>query len=256
MLLLVAALAEEARVAHGMCGRITRAVPRNPTAWCASRGATSFHVLKCGVGPASAQGNLQLFLQTHRVSAILAFGYAGALDPSIRIGDLIAARKAIGFGENVRPGTPLERMETEGFWQTDTVTRFLPPELPPTLRIVQADMLTSPFIIGDPTHKRLLYDKFHASAIDMETAALARTAAANRLSFGCIRAITDEAADTFLAPFSYDPTATLPVRAIRIAGAGNWIQRYRQWKERSAVARDTLRRFLELFFSGDHPAVR
>ena len=39
----------------------------------------------------------------------------------------------------------------------------------------------------------------------METAALAQVAAARDIPMDCVRAVSDEAGDDFLAPFSYDP---------------------------------------------------
>jgi hypothetical protein len=37
---------------------------------------------------------------------------------------------------------------------------------------------------------------------------------------------------------------------MRVAGAGHWLKRLREWRERSALARQSLRTFLRLYFFG------
>ncbi len=77
----------------------------------------------------------------------------------------------------------------------------------------------------------------------METAALARIAASADVPFGCIRVISDETEDTFLAPFSYDPATHVPARARKLINTG-MVRTYREWKSRTAVASNSLTRFL------------
>ena len=60
----------------------------------------------------------------------------------------------------------------------------------------------------------------------------------------CVRAVTDRVHDEFLAPFSYEPSLSLAARAMRILVAGDWVRRHGQWRENTAVARRSLRRFL------------
>jgi nucleoside phosphorylase len=101
-------------------------------------------------------------------------------------------------------------------------------------------------VLGDPIHKRLLHEKFHASITDMETAALARVAASKFIALGCVRVVSDEAADSFLAPFSYDPSTRLPARAKKLAGTG-MAKVYRKWKTNTAAARKSLHTFLRKY---------
>ncbi len=221
MFLVIAALAEELLIARKL----------------ASQG---IDFLKCGVGPRTAAMNLGRFLKTHAVSHILAFGYAGALDPDLKVGDLVAVRGAASIGENVAPLTPLDQMQIEGRWELDTG------DLGHLGARCRGDVLTSPFIIGEPEQKKLLRAKFQACAVDMETAAFARVASAARVPFAAVRVITDEVEDTFLAPLSY-PCSTLAGRAVKIASAGHWLRRYKDWTERASIARESLRGFFATF---------
>ena len=114
------------------------------------------------------------------------------------------------------------------------------------LHACTGDVLTSPYVLGDPVHKRLLYEKFRAAIVDMETAALARVAASRSVPLSCIRVVSDEAADSFLAPFSYDPSTRLSARARKLAGTG-MARIYRKWKTNTSVARESLGRLLEVY---------
>ena len=199
--------------------------------------------MKSGVGPKRASIALGRFLQTHQVKKILAFGYAGALDPDLKIGDLLAARRVVCIGERAAPGTPLECMESEGSWELPTKDLAC---FEPGIRC--GDVLTSPFVIGDPEHKELLRSRFKTAAVDMETGAFARVASAAGVPFSAIRAITDEVEDSFLSPLSY-PARTGTVRAAQVLLAGHWVRRYRDWTERASVARKSLRRFLTAYLA-------
>jgi hypothetical protein len=60
-------------------------------------------------------------------------------------------------------------------------------------------LLTAPALVGDPVQKQQLGQRHDALAVDMEAAAAARLCARHEVSFGCLRAISDEAA-TPLSP--------------------------------------------------------
>ena len=228
MLLVIAALSEELRIAQKLCQG------------CAS----GVCLVRSGVGPERASIGLSRFLKNHQVSKILAFGYAGALDPDLKIGDLVAVRRVVAIGENVASGTPLDCMESEGSWELPTEELVCP-----GVEIRCGDVLTTPFIIGDPKQKKLLHARFKTAAVDMETGAFARAASGAQIPFVAIRAITDEAEDTFLAPVSYDPASSLIGKATKVVFAGHWARRYKDWAIRASAARESLRRFLTAYFS-------
>ena len=110
------------------------------------------------------------------------------------------------------------------------------------LRACAGATMTSSYVLGNPAHKRLLYEKFHASIVDMETAGLARVAQSAKIPLSCIRVVSDEAGDTFLAPFSYDPSAGIPARAMKLIGTG-LVETYREWKTHSSAAKRESRPF-------------
>jgi len=227
MLLVIAALSEELRIAQELCRSCTASV-------C---------FLRSGVGPKAAATRLSRFLESHVVSKILAFGYAGALDPDLKVGDLVAVRLVVSIGENAPARTPLDQMEAEGCWNlsTDDLGSL-------GVEIHSASVLTTPFIIGNPEQKKLLRARFQAAAVDMETGAFARVASAAGIPLAAVRAISDEAEDSFLAPVSYDPSSTMAGKLTKAVSAGHWLRRYQDWASRAAIARASLRRFLTVYF--------
>ncbi len=84
----------------------------------------------------------------------------------------------------------------------------------------------------------------------METAALARVAVSEKIPLCCIRVVSDEAEDTFLAPFSFNPSAGIPARAMQLMSAG-MAETYSEWKTHAAVAKESLARFLSRYLIRD-----
>jgi hypothetical protein len=111
-----------------------------------------------------------------------------------------------------------------------------------------ADTLTSSHVWGHPEHKRILMKKFPAGIVDMETAALARVAQSFSLPIRCLRVISDEAEDSFLEPFAYDPQAGLKTKAGKFLRSGNPVKLLRRWKSNTSIAKACLERFLREYF--------
>jgi adenosylhomocysteine nucleosidase len=245
MLLVTGALSEELNVATALCKRPARVDCAGVRLLRAVAASGTVCLLKTGVGPERAASRLELVLAQLQPEEILTVGYAGALDPGLRIGDLIIAQRASLLGTPDNGMRTLDELVLSGSWSLSPVARLEAAAAQAGLTPRSGAILTSRHIIGDPAQKQLLYRKFGATVVDMETGALARTAAARGVPYGCVRAISDEAADEFLAPVSYDPSSGPLSRVVKAALAGNWLRGYRQWRERAEAARNTLRMFLE-----------
>lgn len=206
VLLVVAALAEELQTALESLG------PRG------SEGPIRF--LKTGVGPERAARGLRRALEKGQADWVLIAGYAGALDPGLRVGDLVAAQLAILLS---RDGDVLETREL------CACDYLLEQAKAARLSASRGDMVTSYVPVVDPRQRSLLFTRFGAAAVDMETAALARVAACFHVPVACVRVITDEAGET--CPSSKAKTYR-----------SSW------WEARSAVARTSLKRFFAAFF--------
>ncbi len=252
MRLIAAALQQELGIALQLCRRVVRLPVAGATAWEGCRGAERFHFLKTGVGPVRTDRQFRAFLDLHTPSEVLIVGYGGALDPALRLGDLVVGRSALLLGEGGSP-LPLGRLPLEGRWALAGSESLVAVAGSSGLTAVVGDILTSRHIIGAPAQKQLLRTAHGAAVVDMETAALARAAALRGIPVSCVRAVSDEAADELLAPLAYAPGQGAAARVAAVLAAGQWVDRYRGWRDHSARARVSLRVFLTAYLAEHEP---
>jgi adenosylhomocysteine nucleosidase len=127
-------------------------------------------VMLCGVGKWSARGMLGKWLETAAPPPLLiAAGFAGALTPELHAGDIVR---------------PAEIVDEDGqVWPV----RGLPG--------AAGRMVTHTHMIGQPVDKQALGQRWGASAVDMESAEIARLCAERGIPFGCVRVISDRMQD-------------------------------------------------------------
>ena len=249
MLMIVAALEEELETAKSLFPESERIPGEKLKFWKAVRDGKTIGFLRTGVGPRRSAERLKEALKVARPSHILVIGYAGALNPVLKLGSLIAVEKATAF--SLDANLPAwEHVRIEGEFKLANCESLVQSAICAGFSACSGDTLTSSYVLGNPEHKRLLYEKFHAAIVDMETASLAQVAQSEAIPLSCIRVISDEAADTFLAPFSYDPSAGIPARAMQLWGAGMLVT-YREWKEHSSLAKERLSGFLSHYLIQD-----
>jgi adenosylhomocysteine nucleosidase len=122
-------------------------------------------VVACaGMGPARATLAVQAAMATKPVTTLLSVGLAGACDPSLRVGDI------------VRAGVVIDTQSGERY----SNTQF-------------HEILASAPTIASVREKQRLYESYHASAVDMEAATVARIARGHDLHFQAIKVISDDA---------------------------------------------------------------
>lgn len=130
-----------------------------------------------GVGPDRAVAIFQRLVHVHQPDLVIHLGFAGALDPRLRTGDVITFRAIInGRGKTVmfEDGLP---------YVTDDEIH----------RKRHHTLLTAATLITDPKQKRVLFEKYRAGACDMESFALAQSAAHSRVRLLVVRAVSDAA---------------------------------------------------------------
>jgi nucleoside phosphorylase len=242
MFLIAAAMEEELNTAKLLFPGAERAERESLKLWRAVHAGRTFGFLKTGVGPRRSAERLREAIRIAKPSQVLVIGYAGALDPYLKLGSLVAVDKAKAFV--LEEGMPAwERVRLEGEYQLSDCDSLVQAAKSAGFDVCPGDVLTSPYVLGNPEHKRFLYEQFHAAIVDMETAALASVAHSENIPVACIRVVSDEAEDTFLSPFSHDPSTGIPARAKQLWDAG-MVETYREWKLHSAVAKDVLGRFM------------
>ena len=245
MMLIVAALEEELETCMELCRDVRRIPGPDVPMWQArTAGGTLLAFLRTGVGPEKSTARIRKAFDWIDPELMLIAGYAGALDPDLKIGDLVVVTRATAFGLNkkhpdwsqVETDTPFDLTHVDALMTVRTAG----------ISILKGSILSSPHVLGNPAHKNLLFRRFQASVVDMETAFLVREAAAWNIPVSALRAISDTAQDSFLEPFERDPDLKLTDRAQKLLHAGP-ISSLREWKNRAAVARDALRGFWKIY---------
>jgi adenosylhomocysteine nucleosidase len=112
------------------------------------------------------------------VDALVSFGLAGGLEPGLRPGAIIVPSEVI--------------IDTERFPTDPRLSRLLG-------GLTHHVLLGGSSIIASCDDKRRCHERTGAAAVDLESAAVARAAAAHRIPFAVVRAICDPA-DRTLPP--------------------------------------------------------
>ena len=123
-----------------------------------------------GVGRRAAARGARIVLARSPIRAVISTGFAGALDPALRVGEVLLATTVL-FGDR-------------------SFGASLPLKCPPNLRC--GPLLTVDEIVQSAREKRQLASR-GAHAVDMEAASVAAVAAEHELPFYCVRAISDHA---------------------------------------------------------------
>ncbi len=118
-------------------------------------------------------------LATLKVDALISWGVAGAIDKSLNSGDIILAGSIINEGKRY----PISE---------DWLNR-ISNHLQSASMISIGDIASSNEICASTADKRRLLQKTGALAVDMESAAIAKTATENNLDLLVIRTISDNA---------------------------------------------------------------
>jgi adenosylhomocysteine nucleosidase len=144
-------------------------------------------LVQTGMGKERAENATRFILERYPVTAIISLGFAGALAPELRIGDVVVCsilHGAPGLGEEkqrlepLAPDANLLSMASQGLG--DGATRFC---LGSGITVLQLDSSTQKM--------HGLSETFHAHIIDMESYWIARIASAQQIPFIAIRSISD-----------------------------------------------------------------
>jgi len=140
----------------------------------------------CGMGDSAARQAAKGLLESG-ATALVSFGVAGALDASLRSGDLVLPESINVNGEIIPVTTD---------WR-DQLKQLLPSDL----TVVGGTLAASKEVVSTESTKRELANVTSACAVDMESGAIAEVAANAGIPFIAIRAITD--------PIEFSPPTAL-----------------------------------------------
>lgn len=137
-------------------------------------------LVRTGMGRDRARRALIEVAEKWDLKEVISIGYAGALDPSLEVGDLVVADLVMELDSSrLGDDTKTFSLKKEIFnLATDVHKRIL---------------LTVDRVAATPQEKKKLKEQYSAVAVDMETSALAEEAQTRDLAFVSVRAITDTA---------------------------------------------------------------
>jgi adenosylhomocysteine nucleosidase len=125
-----------------------------------------------------------MVLEKYSLSMVISIGYAGGTHSDIQAGDLLVARQFLNFSKD---GEPPQKIDVP-FCLAEQAEK-----VPPSKKYsaFKGSLLTMDQVINKPEDKRAIGEDYGANAIDMETSILAHLAAAKKVPFLSVRAITD-----------------------------------------------------------------
>lgn len=159
-------------------------------------------VAQCGIGKVCAAMCTQVMIDRYQVDAVINTGVAGGLDPTLSIGDIVISTDAIQHDFDVTAFGHAKGYMCDGgdtaqptrySADADWCTRFhaAADAVLTTQHCLEGTIVSGDIFVSDQALKRELLSSFHAAAAEMEGAAVAQVACANRVPFVVVRAISD-----------------------------------------------------------------
>jgi adenosylhomocysteine nucleosidase len=139
-----------------------------------------------GMGVAAAAQGARALVEAG-VAALASWGMAGGLDPALTAGTIFLPREVLPLEG---PGVVTAPEWRERLGEALTVRLAISSSV-----VTQGRLLTSTRAIGSLSEKATLFARTGASAVDMESLAVAETARAHQLPFIAVRVIVDSAGD-------------------------------------------------------------
>ncbi len=163
-------------------------------------------VVKSGVGKVNAAICTQYIIDKFNPDYIINTGIGGGVACDLQVGDLVVGTElvqydfdvsAIGYAKGymctgVNPDKPTK------FYSDETLINAFEKAVAsaaPSLNVHKGVIATGDCFVSDMNKKKEIRDTFNASAVEMEGAAIAQTATANKVPFVIVRAISDLADD-------------------------------------------------------------
>ncbi len=150
-------------------------------------------VIESGVGAALATRSTHALLDGHRPHWVLSVGFSGALQPHLKVGDLVVAQSIVNSeGKGLSVDVQMKSAPQDGLY----VGKFLHTD----------------HIIRTAAEKQRLGEETGAIAVDMESLAVARVCAEQKVRFMAVRVISD------------DLSKDLPAEVLSVFGSSGFLR--------------------------------
>ena len=188
-------------------------------------------IVESGVGREPAARATQALIQGHQPGWIISAGFAGGLDDSLAVGDIVMVDQVIGTDDR--------RLDIDFKLADDALARHLH----------VGGLLTIDRILRDPLERRDLGKRYGALAVDMETLAVAEICRREKIRFLAVRVISDTVHSIMPPEIEYlmmkkSTAGRLGAAAGAILRRPSAIKDLWQLKEDGLVASERLAKFL------------
>ncbi len=169
---------------------------KNATAYVGKWKGYAIVLVRTGMGQTRARQALIEVAERLRLVLVLSIGYAGALDPDMRVGDVFLADSVRYLEGNFENFTKNSIKELPLVSALVNQAMFL--ACPKGVSVYRGNLLTVDKVVSTPEEKKKLENHLAVHAVEMETYALVEETESRALPFLSIRAISDEAGHELL----------------------------------------------------------
>ena len=156
-------------------------------------------VVRCGMGKVNAAVSAQTLCREFHVKRLINVGVAGGADPTLRAGDIVVSEDAVQHDYHTigcEPGRVL--YQNTAFFPADDPLREIALSAcgdasAEGLRVVSGRVATGDIFVDSEEMRNAIRTMFGAAVVEMEGAAMAQTAADNRVPWLILRAVADDA---------------------------------------------------------------
>ena len=163
-------------------------------------------IVQCGIGKVNAAISTTLLIEKFQVSYLINTGVAGALDPALRVGDIVLA-DALSYHDVDVTGFGYEYGQLPDMPANFYSDSILLRALQNAARVAGVEPVIGRIVSGDQfveSQQRIEAIKEHyprARAVEMESAAIAQTAHRMGVPFAIVRSISDGANDDAVSTY-------------------------------------------------------
>jgi len=155
-------------------------------------------LVRSGIGKVNAAICTQILIDLYAVDYIINVGVAGAVDKSLKIGDIVICKDAVYhdfdttvFGDAIGI---IPRMNESFFKADDVIIKIaLEAASKQNKNAIVGRIASGDQFVSNSDVKNKIWNNFKASCVEMEGAAIAHTCYLNKIPFSIIRSISDNA---------------------------------------------------------------
>lgn len=154
-------------------------------------------LVQTGIGKKRAERATELVLERYPVTALVSFGFGGALTEEAKAGDIVLCSALYCGNNHVHDDTGSGGPCYSDINLISVAAKALAGS---QVGLLQGNSVTVDSVVSEPEAKQVLGKIFSAQVVDMESYWIGRVASAKQVPFLAVRAVSDTVADR-LPPF-------------------------------------------------------